>query len=120
MHLSYEVFHQDVAALVAFYVEVLGFQDPENASSDYVVVRRGGARVGCCRHAEAVPTPRKPPNGSEVVLRVDDVRAEHARVVARGWPLADELTRRPWGLTDFRVFDPSGQYIRVTNVTAET
>lgn len=119
MHLSYEVFHKDVSALVKFYVDVLGFEGPGDAARDYVVVRRAGVRVGCCRHDEATSTPRKPPNGSEIVLRVDDIQAENSRVVASGWPLEDPLTTRPWGLADFRVFDPTGQYIRVTNTTTE-
>ncbi|MFG7945001.1 VOC family protein [Streptomyces cacaoi] len=119
MRVSYEVFHKDVAELVRFYVAVLGFEGPEiPGASDYVVVTRGEVRVGCCRHGDADDTPRKPPAGSEIVLRVDDVEAEHARVVAAGWPLADPLMTRPWGMTDFRVFDPSGQYLRITNTRA--
>lgn len=119
MQIGYEVFHRDIPALVDFYVNVLGFQASEGAmSSDHVVVRRGELRVGCSRHEGADPTPRKPPAGSEIVLRADDVHAEHNRVVSSGWPLADPLETRPWGLTDFRVFDPSGQYLRITNTKA--
>lgn len=65
--------------------------------------------------AGATAAPRQPPRGSEIVLRVDDVAAEHGRALASGWPIADPLQERPWGLVDFRVFDPSGQYIRVTS-----
>ncbi len=118
MHMSYEVFHQNIRTLVDFYVSVLGFQAPEaDASSNYVVVRRDDNRVGCCQHDEADPSPRRPPDGSEIVLRVGDIQAEYDRVLASGWPIADPLQIRPWGLTDFRVFDPAGQYIRVTNST---
>lgn len=116
MQLSYEVFHRDVAALVDFYVRVLGFGPPErSAPSDYAVVQRDAVRVGCCLHDQAESSPRRPPNGSEIVLRVDDVQAEYDRVVTSGWPMADGLQVRPWGMRDFRVFDPSGQYIRVTS-----
>ncbi|WP_062208179.1 glyoxalase/bleomycin resistance/extradiol dioxygenase family protein [Streptomyces sp. NBRC 109706] len=120
MRISYEVFHKDVPTLVDFYVRVLGFRTPEGpVSPEHVVVRRDEVRVACCQHDEADPAPRRPPNGSEIVLRVDDIRAEHERVVASGWPLADPLRTRPWGLTDFRVFDPAGQYLRITSATAE-
>ena len=113
--LSYEVFHRNVDALVDFYVGVLDFHRPESGpAEDYVVVRRGGVRVGCCRHDLAVSSPRRPPEGSEIVLRVDDVQADYDRVLASGWPLADPLQDRPWGLRDFRLFDPSGQYLRIT------
>lgn len=117
MRLSYEVFHSDVAAAVRFYVEVLGFSALEAADpADYVVVTHGEVRVGCCHHPDADPTHRPPPVGSEIVLRVADIRAAHDRVVAQGWPLADPLQARPWGLSDFRVFDPTGQYLRITEV----
>lgn len=121
MQLSYEVFHKHLPSLVDFYVEVLGFRACEaDLSSGYVVVRRDEVRVGCCRHDDADPSKRRPPAGSEIVLRVDHIQAEYDRVVDAGWPIADPLQRRPWGLTDFRVFDPAGQYLRVTNSRAET
>lgn len=120
MHLSYEVFHRDIDALVDFYVEVLDFHPRQpDPAADYIVVRRGSLRVGCARHAHADPTPRRPPDGSEIVLRVDDIQAEYDRALASCWPLADPLQDRPWGLRDFRLFDPSGQYLRITNTTPE-
>jgi hypothetical protein len=39
------------------------------------------------------------------------------RVVAAGWPLEEDLQDRPWGLTDFRILDPGGYYLRITNRT---
>ena len=53
--------------------------------------------------------------GVELVLEVDDLDEEHARVTAAGWPLAEDLADRPWGLRDFRLLDPSGYYWRVTS-----
>jgi lactoylglutathione lyase len=119
VYVSFEVFHQDIRTLIDFYVDVLGFQAPAaDASADYVVVRRDAVRVGCCAHDEADSIQRRPPGGSEIVLWVDDIQAEYDRVLASGWPMADPLQNRPWGLKDFRVFDPAGQYIRITNATA--
>jgi predicted enzyme related to lactoylglutathione lyase len=118
VQISYEVFHRDIRTLVNFYVGVLGFQRPEvDMTSDYVVVCRDDVRVGCCFHSEANSSPRRPPDGSEIVLRVDDIQAEYDRVLSSGWPIADSLQNRPWGLTDFRIFDPTGQYLRITNAT---
>ncbi|MGD0561095.1 MAG: VOC family protein, partial [Streptosporangiaceae bacterium] len=54
------------------------------------------------------------PTGTELVLETDDVTAERDRIVAAGWPLDEDLTERPWGLTDFRIYDPDGYYLRVT------
>jgi catechol 2,3-dioxygenase-like lactoylglutathione lyase family enzyme len=53
--------------------------------------------------------------GVELVLEVDDLDAEHARVTAAGWPLAEDRAGRPWGLRDFRLLDPSGYYWRITS-----
>ena len=53
--------------------------------------------------------------GAELVLEVDDVAAERGRVVAAGWPLHEELQDRPWGLKDFRILDPAGYYLRITD-----
>lgn len=120
MHLSFEVFHRDIDALIDFYVEVLGFHRPKSdPATGYAVVRRDGIEVGCCRHDQADPTSRRPPDGSEIVLRVGDIQAECDRVLASGWPLADPLQDRPWGLRDFRLFDPSGQYLRITSTAPE-
>jgi lactoylglutathione lyase len=49
------------------------------------------------------------------VLEVDDVAAERDLVVAAGWPLEQDLADRPWGLTDFRVVDAAGYYLRITS-----
>ncbi|BBB48893.1 lactoylglutathione lyase [Pelolinea submarina] len=50
-----------------------------------------------------------------MVLEVDDVAAMYEHVLSENWPLAAELQQRPWGLTDFRVVDPSGYYLRITS-----
>jgi hypothetical protein len=44
----------------------------------------------------------------ELVLEVDDVIAERDLVIAAGWPLAEDLQDRPWGLADFRILDSAG------------
>lgn len=33
---------------------------------------------------------------------------------AADWPLEEGLTSRPWGLSDFRLLDPHGHYLRIT------
>jgi len=54
-----------------------------------------------------------------VVFEADDITAERDRVVAQGWPLDADLQTRPWGLTDFRLFDPDGYYVRITSRDAQ-
>ena len=50
-----------------------------------------------------------------MVLEVDDVVAGRDRVTAAGWPLAEDLQDRPWGLKDFQILDPAGYYLRITD-----
>jgi lactoylglutathione lyase len=49
------------------------------------------------------------------VLEVDDVAGERDQVVVAGWPLEEDLRDRPWGLKDFRILDPAGYYLRITD-----
>jgi uncharacterized glyoxalase superfamily protein PhnB len=113
-----EVFSQDLDATASFYVEVLGFElvrDERATDTPYLALVRGRVRVGAAARAR-VPdrSQRRPPVGVELVLEVDDVDADRARVGAAGWPVAEDLTQRPWGLRDFRLLDPDGYYWRVT------
>ena len=79
-------------------------------------MQRGAVRVGAARRAvpDALPA-RLPPTGAEFVLEVDDAAGERDLVVAAGWPLEQDLQDRTWGLTDFRVIDPAGYYLRITS-----
>jgi lactoylglutathione lyase len=117
-HLRVELFTDDVPALVAFLVEVLRFEvegDPA-PDADYVAVRRGSVRVGVGTAWSSVdPTHRHVPTGVELVLEVDDLDAEVAHLEATGWPLAEPVQDRPWGLRDVRVHDPAGHYWRLTH-----
>ena len=79
-------------------------------------MRRGALRVGAVRRdVPDVPAARLPPAGVELVLEVDDVAGERDLVAAAGWPLEQDLQDRSWGLTDFRVVDPVGCYLRITS-----
>jgi hypothetical protein len=55
------------------------------------------------------------PAGTEIVIEVDDLSAERDRVLASGWQLAEDIQLRPWGLRDFRLFDPDGYFLRFTD-----
>jgi lactoylglutathione lyase len=118
MTLRFEIFPSDLDAAVDFYVRVLGFvvEDRRDDPEAYASLRRGDVRMGALRReALDVRAAPRPPLGVELVLEVDDVGAERERVVAAGWPLDDDLRRRPWGLTDFRILDPDGYYLRITD-----
>jgi lactoylglutathione lyase len=122
MTLRFEIFPSDLDVSVDFYVRVLGcavLKDQRDDPAAYVSIRRGDVRVGALRReAVDVGAARLPPVGVELVLEVDDIGAERDRVVAAGWPLAEDLQHRSWGLTDFRILDPDGYYLRITDRAA--
>ena len=113
-----EIFPDDLDATVAFYVDVLGFElrrDERYSDPPYVALQRGEARVGAAARPRVAVTARRPPTGVELVLEVEDVHADFARVTATGWPVDEDLADQPWGLPDFRVVDPNGYYWRLTS-----
>ena len=81
----------------------------------YVWLRRDDVGLGLVERAAAGREAPAWRVAVEIVLEVDDVAAERDRVVAAGGKLADDLVTRPWGLTDFRLYDPDGNYWRVTD-----
>ena len=119
MWLRVELFPADLDATVAFYVGVLRFtvdRDERTASHPYLLLRRGDAVIGAAARSKIMNhVERRPPTGVELVLEVEDVNAERARVEQAGWPVAEDLTDRPWGLRDFRLLDPDGYYLRITS-----
>ncbi len=119
MALRIEIFPDDLDAFVTFYTEVLGFTltvDQRDSDHPYAAVEYGKVRIGAARAWEQVDSKaRALPAGVEIVLEVDDLTAFHDQVKAAGYPLEQDLQLRPWGLTDFRVHDPAGYYLRITS-----
>jgi catechol 2,3-dioxygenase-like lactoylglutathione lyase family enzyme len=120
-----ELFVQDVGRSTAFYRDVLGFEILREAPSGYVSIGREGAVLGL-NPVSQLPAdhPVRPGPGQrvglgvELVVVVGDVAAVHAHAVAGGQPGVTALVEQPWGLTDFRVVDPDGYYVRITGRSA--
>ncbi len=118
MSLRFEIFPEDLDLTADFYTHVLAFElviDQRKQPHPYLALRRGAVRIGAAaRPAGAHQRHRRPPTGVELVLEVDDVDAERDRVRSSGWTLEQDLSERPWGLRDFRLLDPDGYYLRIT------
>lgn len=120
--LRIELFVRDVDRSVAFYRDVLQFE-AARGSAGYVPMSRGTARIALGAAADLPTHHYFRPDvfsarhgvGVEIVLEVDDVAAEYARLVERGQAVLSPLQQRPWGAIDFRLADPDGYYIRVTS-----
>ncbi|MBA2276489.1 MAG: VOC family protein [Chloroflexia bacterium] len=123
MGLRLELFVSGMDASIDFYRGVLGFELMRR-ESDYASLRSGGVTVGLGPIAKLpledgyVTRSRLAEDrgaGVEIVFEVDDIAAYRDRVGASGHPLLDDLQLRPWGLTDFRIADPDGYYLRITS-----
>jgi len=119
-----EIFPPDLDPTIDFYTRVLRFtldRDERHTHIPYVALRRGQVLLGAAsRDATVARDQRRPPTGVELVLEVEDVLTELDHVRRQGWPLEEDLVARPWGLRDFRVLDPNGYYLRITERTPAT
>lgn len=90
-----------------FYVEVFGGRVEFDCGWYASVVLAEGA----CVHFMAPRGPdARPYPGDGLVynLRVDDVDAEHERIVGIGLPIVSPLQDNPWGDRSFAIQDPAG------------
>lgn len=123
MRLRLELFVKSVPDSMDFYTRVLGFDTVSYQPDDYSVFRKGEIQIALQDQAQLPDDhPLKPHHrpvglGIEIVLEVKDVQAAYEQVQQEQWYITDTLAQRPWGLQDFRVIDPNGFYIRITERT---
>ena len=122
MTLRLELFVNDMNASLDFYQRVLGFEPDGQHNGGYIPLQNGKVLIGLnlranlpAEHPIQTFSGEQVGRGVEIVLEVDDVAALYQHVSGQRWPLADTLKPRPWGLTDFRVLDPDGYYLRITS-----
>lgn len=120
--LRLELMVDDVQRSVTFYTGVLGFV-LQSSEPTYAVVRAGGVTFGLNAVSDLSSshpfrpeiTTQRHGLGTEIVIEVADVGNYYAAVQASGWAVSSPLQKRSWGLTDFRVIDPDGYYLRITS-----
>jgi catechol 2,3-dioxygenase-like lactoylglutathione lyase family enzyme len=106
----------DVAAAVAFYTEVLGFEVLTNFPPAFADVARGSLRLllsGPLSSAgRPMPDGAKPgPGGwNRIHLIVEDIEAEAARLKAAGASFRNDILEGPGG-KQVLLLDPSGNVI---------
>jgi uncharacterized glyoxalase superfamily protein PhnB len=94
----------DVAAGVKHYRDVLGFS-VNYEKQGFAVMDRDRARILLITRTERH-------NGiASCYVYVADADALHAEFVAKGANVEAPPVSRPWGLREFRVFDPEGNIL---------
>ena len=124
-HIQVELHVPDFAPVLDFYGK-LGFEKVwhrnEKNNADYLVMQRDGVIINFWPGNKTVydqsyfkhfPKDTKRGYGVELVITVDDVRSFHEEV-KEFVKIVDTLVKRPWGLWDFRIEDPFGYYLRIT------
>jgi lactoylglutathione lyase len=114
------LFVSDLERSVAFYRDVIGLPF-RFASESYAEFATEGAKfslfarsrlpwlIGREAPAGEVPWPQ-----GEVAFFVDDVDAEHERLIAAGVRVLAPPTNRPWGERTLHVADPDGNVVELT------
>jgi lactoylglutathione lyase len=121
----FELFVVDVDTTIKFYEDVLGFSATRHESG-YVALNNGNVEIGLGllvglpenhHFRTRWPSGSLPGLGVEIVLEVDEVEGFFKRAKDQihnvGGQIQD-IANQPWGLRDFRVIDPDGYYVRVT------
>lgn len=106
---------------LGFHVE---WERPPNGSKGYLVLSLeenalcfwcGSERVYDHRYFKSFPSNTPRGYAVEIVIQVKDLKSYYERVKHKV-EIYQEIERRPWGLDDFRIVDPFGFYLRITEV----
>jgi catechol 2,3-dioxygenase-like lactoylglutathione lyase family enzyme len=126
MSVRLELFVQDMDQAIAFYTHILGFKVLRR-EEDYASLRNGIVMLGLGPIAKLPEESGGYFNrsklraarglGVEIVLEVDDVQVIYKHTQSCDYPVEEPLQKRHWGLTDFRLLDPDGYYLRITSRT---
>ncbi|MCU0503394.1 MAG: VOC family protein [Anaerolineae bacterium] len=117
------IFVADIAAMVAFYRDVLGFEIEWGGAGPYAEFKHEGVRFSMYARQELPGLLGRAPgfasglNGTfELALdlpRAQDVDEEFARVVAAGGQPVYAPRDEPWGMRSSMIADPEGNLIEI-------
>ena len=117
---KFELATTDPSRDTAFYQE-LGFKVVARTSYGYVTLKSGPVVIALSPVAEidagdtvSLSKLRRPPIGVEIVLyTTENLERMHAKLKRLGLNPTDIKLQR-WGVRDFRITDPGGYYIRIS------
>lgn len=120
--LRLELFVNDLQVSRDFYRDVLGFT-VEREDKDYVVLHLGNVVFGLGEAKGLAGGHYFNPElqsqrrglGTEIVVEVPALEDTFARVKEKNVEILSGIKKRPWGLSDFRIADPDGYYLRLSS-----
>jgi lactoylglutathione lyase len=117
------IFVADIAAMVAFYRDVLGFEIEWDGKGPHAEFKHDGVRFSMYARQELPGLLGQAPifpsglNGTfELAIdlpRSEDVDKEYARVVAAGGQPVYTPRDEPWGMRSSMIADPEGNLIEI-------
>jgi uncharacterized glyoxalase superfamily protein PhnB len=109
-----EIAVHDLRESVAYYEQKLGFQlVSEMPEQEYAIVERDSIAIHLFHDN---PRPHSPVGIHIFTDYLDQLYSEFA---SRGADITQPIVRKPWGNRDFRVSDPFGNELKVTEPLAE-
>lgn len=108
----------DVKASIAFYTGVLGFELLTDVAPAFADVKRGDLRLLLAGPGSSagrpMPNGRRPEPGgwNRILIVVDDINAEVARLRARGARFRNDVISGPGG-SQVLIEDPSGNVVEL-------
>lgn len=114
---KFELFVTDPAESIQFY-ELIGFSVAHAKPDGYTTMQSGRTVVALSPVPSWLPLRlagflRRPPVGTELVFYTDQLDALREKLVAAGHSPTD-VVLQPWGDRDFRITDPDGYYVRLS------
>ena len=122
MNARFELFVEDIQRSSQFYENILEFVVTKR-TKEYIGLANDNVKIGLgaisdlpSNHPLCLNNPDERKGvGIEIVLEVDDVAELYGKIRTFKYPISAPLMIQPWGLTDFRLVDPDGYYLRVTS-----
>lgn len=116
-----ELFVKDLQRSVDFYKNVIQldlFSQNENSAmfkaENLNLLLTQEDVISSNHYFSEIKTSRKG-MGVEIILVVPDVQSYYQRICEMQIELESELKQQEWGMTDFRLTDPDGYYLRITS-----
>lgn len=118
---KFELFVRDAAASSAFYAR-LGFSVVHAKADGYTTLKSGSTVIALSPLPSWLPMHwigflRYPPLGTEIVLYVTNLETSRATLEQAGYS-PGEIVLQSWGDRDFRITEPDGYYLRISEGTA--